>query len=269
MAMRIQRTCQQCGVMFEVRPRSGNYPQKYCSVPCANLGTRKARPKTRYAKSKVPEGHPLRDPHGQCMTHRLVLWDRIGPGDHPCHYCSTTVAWKPGERLTATSLIAEHMDGNTRNNDPANIVAACQKCNASKMERSSRPAIRPGEVTFAYANGQRTRGVVRHCLSCGEEFTVRVNAGPREGQYCSRRCVNFRGARQCKVCAHCGVGFLTYQDSVCCSRACSYAARRKAATKPCAYCGIDFYSIGGKRSYCGLACSRAANRGRPRRRAGP
>lgn len=265
MAIRIERECLQCGVMFEVRPRSGSYPQKYCGIPCANLSMRKAKPSSRYAKSKVPEGHPLRDPHGQCMTHRVVLWEKIGPGEHSCHYCGTTVDWKPGEYLTATSLVAEHADGNTRNNDPANIVPACQKCNAKKMRRTVRPTIRPDEIHVVYADGTRTRGEVRNCRACNKEFTVRVNAGPGQGVCCSRKCSNFQDAGKRKTCPHCGNGFRTYQDTVHCSPSCRRAARLKAATRNCIHCGTEFCNPR-KTVFCGMACLHAAHRGRPRKK---
>ena len=62
------------------------------------------------------------------LYHRLVLYEKIGPGQHPCNYCGETVEWKVGQHTQRGNLIAEHVDGDTTNNDPENLRHLCQRC---------------------------------------------------------------------------------------------------------------------------------------------
>jgi hypothetical protein len=74
-------------------------------------------------------GHPLETPRSRGVVgeHRLILFDAIGPGVHPCHWCADPVAWhpQPGESL----LVVDHVDEDTTNNDPENLVPSCRRCN--------------------------------------------------------------------------------------------------------------------------------------------
>lgn len=67
--------------------------------------------------------HPLAA-GGAVPEHRQVLYDKIGPGEHPCHWCGKLLAWggKGG-------IHADHVDEDVSNNDPANLVASCLRCN--------------------------------------------------------------------------------------------------------------------------------------------
>ena len=47
---------------------------------------------TRYRKIKAV-GHPLAQADGQAYTHRIVLFEKIGPGVHACHWCGREVEW--------------------------------------------------------------------------------------------------------------------------------------------------------------------------------
>ena len=58
---------------------------------------------------------------GEVLEHRKVLYDKLGPGQHPCHWC--------GEPLVWSQIRADHHDGNRQNNDPENILCACDTCN--------------------------------------------------------------------------------------------------------------------------------------------
>ena len=86
---------------------------------------------TRYLRRKQPD-HPLADSTGCVRIHRAVLWDKIGPGEHVCHWCRRRLHWdaKGIERLAA-----DHLDGDTWNNDPANLVPACRTCNSGRSRR--------------------------------------------------------------------------------------------------------------------------------------
>lgn len=65
--------------------------------------------------------------------HRLVLFKKIGPGSHACHWCGKTVSW---ERLhlndPENALIADHVDQDKENNHESNIVPSCNTCNSTR-----------------------------------------------------------------------------------------------------------------------------------------
>ena len=86
---------------------------------------------TTYLTVSVGEGHPLAQADGRTRVHRLVLFDAIGPGAHPCHWCQKIVHWE-----AEPALVADHLDGNTWNNDPGNLVPACFVCNIHRAPKS-------------------------------------------------------------------------------------------------------------------------------------
>lgn len=67
--------------------------------------------------------------------HRLVLMDVIGPGEHPCHWCGRPVSWDRSYPKDIDGLVVDHLDGNKMNNDPANLVPACNPCNTRRRNR--------------------------------------------------------------------------------------------------------------------------------------
>lgn len=80
-----------------------------------------------YAKSNR-RNHPLgRNP----TRHRVRLYDSIGPGTHPCHWCGKPVAWEIAYPAPG-SLVVDHLDENKRNNAIENLVPACQPCNIGR-----------------------------------------------------------------------------------------------------------------------------------------
>lgn len=77
-------------------------------------------------------GHPLMvGKSGWMYEHRKVLFDAIGHGPHPCHWCGVAVNWVRG-RCISGSLVPDHLDGNKTNNAISNLVPACNKCNATR-----------------------------------------------------------------------------------------------------------------------------------------
>lgn len=82
-----------------------------------------------YAKSGLHHGHPLADESGAIAAHRLALYEVIGVGPHPCHWCGTDVEWLPFRGSWDGVLVVDHLDGNKQNNHPSNLVAACFSCN--------------------------------------------------------------------------------------------------------------------------------------------
>lgn len=98
----------------------------------ASLGRRY---KTRYAP-----GHPLASKHGTVYVHRQVLYDTIGPGPHPCHWCSKQLDWLP--KGYATAIQVDHLNGDGADNIPENLVASCGPCNSTRGSQARAAALR-------------------------------------------------------------------------------------------------------------------------------
>lgn len=79
-------------------------------------------------------GHPLANARGT-LEHRIVLYDTIGPGEHPCHWCSKLVTWDVTTPADPRALVSDHLDFDKLNNDPANLVPACWACNIARTHR--------------------------------------------------------------------------------------------------------------------------------------
>jgi hypothetical protein len=76
-------------------------------------------------------GHPLANSVGIVPVARAVLFDKIGYGPHLCRWCSTPIHWSIDPRRNGrTHIQADHVDGDTLNDDPANLVQSCAPCNA-------------------------------------------------------------------------------------------------------------------------------------------
>lgn len=88
---------------------------------------------TRYLTVKLP-GHPLATTKRQVVyVHRVVLYDTIGPGVHLCTWCKRELEWNArGLRC----LVVDHLDGDTWNNKPENLVPACRTCNCLRGKRA-------------------------------------------------------------------------------------------------------------------------------------
>jgi hypothetical protein len=74
--------------------------------------------------------HPLADDQGLIYEHRRVLFEAIGIGPHSCHWCKATVSWLGhGGQLR---LVVDHLDDRKANNDLANLVPSCHRCNSAR-----------------------------------------------------------------------------------------------------------------------------------------
>lgn len=106
--------------------------------------------------------HPLANGEGMVAEHRKVLFDKIGPGPHLCHWgCGRELDWGG-----CGGIQADHLDGIKDNNDPKNLVPSCQSCNRIGMRL-----------------GKQIRSL-HPCERCGVQT---INA-----KYCSRVCANVR-----------------------------------------------------------------------------
>ena len=71
--------------------------------------------------------HPLANDRGYIYEHRAVLYDKIGPGPHPCHHCGKTLSWGG-----IHGIHVDHLNDIPSDNRPGNLVPSCQKCNKRK-----------------------------------------------------------------------------------------------------------------------------------------
>lgn len=77
--------------------------------------------------------HPLADKAGNLAEHRKVLYDKIGPGPHPCHWNAISKCGKLSMEWGGVGgICVDHLDDVKTNNDPLNLVPSCRGCNGSR-----------------------------------------------------------------------------------------------------------------------------------------
>lgn len=109
----------------------------------------KVRPKRRSRGYVFVRGKP---------EHRAVLLARIGPGEHPCHWCWGIVSWDvkhPARR----ALTVDHLNGVKDDNRPENLVPAHGACNARRVWSRRRAAAR--EVVAALSRWASLSGAAQ------------------------------------------------------------------------------------------------------------
>lgn len=135
-------------------------------------------------KHFVQHDHPLANQAGMVSLHRAVLYEKIGPGTHACHWCQRPVAWSTGGAKSG-ALISDHMDFDINNNAAGNLVPACLGCN-SMRKRGCRT--KPGELVMVF-KGSVARAEERACEWCRKKFLARlVMIRKGSGRFCSYRC---------------------------------------------------------------------------------
>lgn len=174
--------CETCGLSFEPKIQtSGRFCSQECFWARGPDGPRKASVKGH--RQRTMRDHPLAPPSGIVTVGRIVLYDKIGPGPHPCHWCRRLVNWSRG--ITRDCIVVDHLDWNHDNDNPDNLVPSCNNCNTRRAAPGRQGAIQPGELTFPISGGYRTRAVECTCQSCGKVFPA---AKSRPRLYCSRAC---------------------------------------------------------------------------------
>lgn len=138
---------------------------------------------------RTARGHPLAPPSGIVAVSRLVLFDKIGPGEHDCHWCGEKVRWVVGKGPGAPgALIADHLNWDTHDDRPENLVPSCNTCNHRRTHSGVGPRLRDDEPTVMWG-GYRTRAVERTCEYCGAPFlTIPAEVKVGKGRFCSREC---------------------------------------------------------------------------------
>lgn len=116
-----------------------------------------------YIQVRKP-GHPTASVNGFAFEHRMLLWDKIGPGAHNCHYCSKSIMWH-------VDLECDHLDHNRSNNNLENLVPCCEECNRARWNREKTECPNGhGAYDKAYANRWR------YCSKCKNEKEKRRRA---------------------------------------------------------------------------------------------
>jgi hypothetical protein len=87
-------------------------------------------------------GHRVASASGWVRTHRLLLFNKLGPGEHPCYHCGMLVSWDKTYPEHADALVVDHLDENTSNNSLDNIVPSCNVCNVTRSHYRTAEGIR-------------------------------------------------------------------------------------------------------------------------------
>lgn len=97
----------------------------------------------------------------------------------------------PGNGPRRGALVTDHLDGNTLNNNPDNLVPSCQPCNGTRRWQGhldGHPVV--------ILDGKRNLAVERVCqrTACGRTFLIakKYLRKPNQGRYCSRECMYAR-----------------------------------------------------------------------------
>ena len=183
--MDTERSCGFCSRRFT--PPAGNVRKGYglfCSRACAKRKAPEAI-KARYHYVNRPE-HPLAGIDGRVAEHRVILYEKIGPGWHPCHWCGQKVRWlKTGGKTSHTALAVDHINQNSLDNHTGNLVPSCHACNANR----GRTDLVGDNELFIMMQDTRHRAVQRACETCGQNFLhVAADRRPNRGRFCSRSC---------------------------------------------------------------------------------
>lgn len=159
---------------------------------------------TKYRLIDVPASHPLatmasRNRSGNLVKlgeHRIVLYEKIGPGTHPCHWCKRPVRWAPGEGPGGDRLSCDHLNSDRKDNRPENLVPSCHGCNA--LRGHPHPPVRDNEPHIE-RNGKRIRTIPRTCEECAATFYVVPTEVRRGGgRFCGKSCAS-RNVRRHKT----------------------------------------------------------------------
>jgi len=139
--------------------------------------------------------HPLASSNGIVAEHRVILYDKIGDGAHPCYFCGSPIHWAKGSRISKRkdTIYVDHLNKDTHDNCPGNLVPSCLSCNQKRRH----DAIQKGEKIIIKPTGSKVRAFPKICHYCGKTFYVprHLLNDPRKGKYCSQDCMYQRTQR--------------------------------------------------------------------------
>src|SRR4051812_13227138 len=142
----MEHACVICGVTFK---RPGTRPYRYCGYDCRNVGLRgQVRVANVEGRMRKVPTHPLAPASGIFAVARIVLYDKIGSGTHPCQWGGPPVAGAAGAGPRRGTLVVDHLTFDRADASPENLVPACPNCNAHRTSRGNRNRIRDGELTM-------------------------------------------------------------------------------------------------------------------------
>jgi hypothetical protein len=102
---------------------------------------------------KASDDHPLvaystRTPSRRAWLaeHRVVLFDAIGPGAHPCHWCARPVRWDRSWAKAIDGLVVDHLNDVKTDNRIENLVASCGVCNSHRGRLAADAATLPDRL---------------------------------------------------------------------------------------------------------------------------
>jgi hypothetical protein len=208
-------------------------------------------------RTTMIKGHPIAPPSGQVAIARLNLYEKIGPGTHACNWCGRDVTWQLGHYAPG-NLIADHLNWDTTDDSPSNLVPSCSNCNTHRRSSGDNRRIESGELTVEYGAGvTRASKLVCENEECGKEFLAALNASRR---FCSQECYHSSKTAMRPVehtCERCNGAFPAARSAKrrFCSQECFVAARKKQVEYTCKRCLNKFSdSRSSKRIYCSGHC---------------
>jgi hypothetical protein len=74
--------------------------------------------------------HPLANRSGKVFVHRMVLFDEIGWGLHPCHWCGKLLPWD--------EIRGDHLNWIRNDNRLENLVVSCGPCNSRRTNPATK-----------------------------------------------------------------------------------------------------------------------------------
>jgi hypothetical protein len=116
-------------------------PTDYVASP---LAKKRYRMQTRHS-------HPLADVRGRVYVHRVALYDSVDGSRLPCFWCGAPLEW-------LVNLCVDHFNHDRHDNNPTNLLPACNGCNAgrtSKNPRVRQPIYLPVSEFVWTADGQQ------------------------------------------------------------------------------------------------------------------
>jgi hypothetical protein len=184
----------------------------------------------------------------------LVLFERIGPGEHPCEWCGLMLRWTKTQKESPRALLADHLDGDPTNDSSGNIVPSCNTCNC---KRGMTIAIQPGEKCVKVGNGWRRAAEIQ-CPHCKKLFLSPVTSKMVPLRtYCSSGCFNKHGNKNGAIAMH---EARRIPDGV--EKTFDGVHFRRSIKYKCSHCEKEYYNRPkkGGRIYCSRGCRVAALR---------